>query len=44
MVTDDEEDAIMGEILVDAGEECADNAPICVLYHKAAAYRIDAQS
>lgn len=34
MVTDDEEDAIMGDILVEAGEMCADNAPICIILHK----------
>lgn len=34
MVTEDECDAIMGEIYVSAGEACPDNAKICTIYHK----------
>eukprot|EP00934_Nitzschia_sp_Nitz4_P006523 Nitzschia sp. Nitz4//scaffold27_size158506//151866//152462//NITZ4_002626-RA/size158506-processed-gene-0.61-mRNA-1//1//CDS//3329545566//6513//frame0 len=33
MVTDDDHDAIMGEIHVQAGEFAADNSPICTIYH-----------
>ena len=34
MVIEDEEDAIMGEILVQAGETADDDAPICITYHR----------
>jgi Biotin-requiring enzyme len=33
MVTDDEEDAIMGDIYVAEGQAASDNAPICTIYH-----------
>lgn len=33
MVTEDEEDAIMGEIHVPEGERASDNDPICTIYH-----------
>ncbi|KAG7358013.1 dienelactone hydrolase family protein [Nitzschia inconspicua] len=33
MVTEDEDDAVMGEIHVDEGETAADNTPICTIYH-----------
>lgn len=33
MVTDDEHDSIMGEILVEKGQEAPDDAPICIVYH-----------
>jgi pyruvate/2-oxoglutarate dehydrogenase complex dihydrolipoamide acyltransferase (E2) component len=33
MVTEDEHDAIMGEILVEAGQQADDGAPICIIYH-----------
>lgn len=33
MVTEDEHDAIMGDILVEAGQKAADGAPICIIYH-----------
>jgi hypothetical protein len=33
MVTEDEEDAIMGEIHVPAGETADDSAPICTIWH-----------
>jgi hypothetical protein len=35
MVTEDEGDALMGEIHVQAGEMAIDNAPICTIYHQA---------
>lgn len=34
MVIEDEEDAIMGEILVKEGETADDYAPICITYHR----------
>ena len=34
MVIEDEEDAIMGEILVQEGEVGDDDAPICITYHR----------
>jgi hypothetical protein len=33
MVTDDEEDAVMGDIYVAEGQAASDNAPICTIYH-----------
>ena len=33
MVTDDEEDAIMGELHVEEGTKVPDNEPICTIYH-----------
>eukprot|EP00980_Cylindrotheca_fusiformis_P031265 scaffold26097_cov108-Cylindrotheca_fusiformis.AAC.1 len=34
MVTEDEFDAIMGEIHVQEGERADDEAPICTIYHQ----------
>ena len=33
MSVDDETDAIMGEILIEAGQHVSDGTPICVVYH-----------
>jgi hypothetical protein len=33
MVTDDEDDALMGEIHVEEGSKVPDNTPICTIYH-----------
>ena len=33
MSVDDETDAIMGDILIQAGEQVSDGTPICVVYH-----------